>query len=84
MTAYFVFDEAERLVCERIYFDALTMGQIGGVGVHLHVLLGQPRHGATGVEPTREGDGQARPLRRKRAEDAAHAASYHSARARLD
>jgi predicted ester cyclase len=25
MTAYFVFDEAERLVCERIYFDALTM-----------------------------------------------------------
>lgn len=25
MTAYFIFDEHERLVCERIYFDALTM-----------------------------------------------------------
>ncbi|WP_139589387.1 ester cyclase [Mycobacterium ulcerans] len=25
MTAYFVFDEAETLVCERIYFDTLTM-----------------------------------------------------------
>ncbi len=25
MTAYFVFDDAETLVCERIYFDTLTM-----------------------------------------------------------
>lgn len=25
MTAYFIFDENETLVCERIYFDALTM-----------------------------------------------------------
>lgn len=25
MNAYFVFDEAETLVCERIYFDTLTM-----------------------------------------------------------
>lgn len=25
MTAYFVFDETETLVCERIYFDSLTM-----------------------------------------------------------
>jgi steroid delta-isomerase-like uncharacterized protein len=25
MTAYFVFDEQEQLVCERIYFDQLTM-----------------------------------------------------------
>lgn len=25
MTAYFVFDESEKLVCERIYFDTLTM-----------------------------------------------------------
>lgn len=25
MTAYFIFDEQERLVCERIYFDALPM-----------------------------------------------------------
>lgn len=25
MTAYFVFDHAENLVCERIYFDTLTM-----------------------------------------------------------
>ena len=25
MTAYFVFDDSETLVCERIYFDTLTM-----------------------------------------------------------
>lgn len=25
MTAYFIFDEKENLVCERIYFDSLTM-----------------------------------------------------------
>lgn len=25
MTAYFVFDDTETLVCERIYFDSLTM-----------------------------------------------------------
>ncbi|AKT42536.1 ester cyclase [Chondromyces crocatus] len=25
MTAYFIFDGEERLVCERVYFDALTM-----------------------------------------------------------
>jgi hypothetical protein len=25
MTAYFIFDEDENLVCERVYFDSLTM-----------------------------------------------------------
>ncbi|MGW7350105.1 ester cyclase [Streptomyces sp. NPDC054784] len=33
MTAYFLFDENERLVCERVYFDTLTMLKqlIGGL-----------------------------------------------------
>ncbi|TVT10381.1 ester cyclase [Amycolatopsis bartoniae] len=33
MTAYFVFDEHENLVCERVYFDSLTMLKqlIGGI-----------------------------------------------------
>lgn len=33
MTAYFIFDDAETLVCERIYFDTLTMVKqlIGGL-----------------------------------------------------
>jgi steroid delta-isomerase-like uncharacterized protein len=40
MTAYFVFDAQERLVCERIYFDALTMLRqlLGGID------LKKPRH----------------------------------------
>jgi steroid delta-isomerase-like uncharacterized protein len=33
VTAYFIFDEEERLVCERIYFDTLTMLKqlLGGI-----------------------------------------------------
>jgi steroid delta-isomerase-like uncharacterized protein len=35
MTAYFVFDEDEQLVCERIYFDQATMVRqlLGGINV---------------------------------------------------
>lgn len=35
MTAYFVFDEHENLVCERVYFDTLTMLRqlLGGVSL---------------------------------------------------
>ena len=50
MTAYFVFDEHEQLVCERIYFDQLTMlrqllsglnlTSVGGVVTLLRALRG--------------------------------------------
>ncbi|MFJ9210824.1 ester cyclase [Streptomyces sp. NPDC102264] len=35
MTAYFIFDEHEQLVCERVYFDTLTMLRqlIGGLNM---------------------------------------------------
>jgi hypothetical protein len=50
MTAYFVFDDHEQLVCERIYFDQLTMlrqllaglnlKSVGGVLTLLRALRG--------------------------------------------
>jgi hypothetical protein len=50
MTAYFVFDEHEQLVCERIYFDQLSMlrqllaginlKSVGGVVLLLKALRG--------------------------------------------
>jgi predicted ester cyclase len=35
MTAFFIFDEDERLVCERVYFDSLTLVKqlIGGINL---------------------------------------------------
>ncbi|HRI66284.1 MAG TPA: ester cyclase [Polyangium sp.] len=40
MTAFFIFDDQERLVCERVYFDSLTMLKqlLGGID------LKNPRH----------------------------------------
>ncbi|MEU6076331.1 ester cyclase [Micromonospora sp. NPDC047074] len=49
MTAYFLFDEQENLVCERIYFDTLTMLKqlLGGLD------LRNPRHWPTAVRAVR-------------------------------
>jgi len=40
MTAYFVFDEQEQLVCERIYFDQLTMLRQLLAGINLKSASG--------------------------------------------
>jgi len=43
MTAYFLFDENERLVCERIYFDTLTMLRQLLRGYHLRKPSSWPK-----------------------------------------
>lgn len=49
MTAYFIFDERENLVCERVYFDSLTMLKqlLGGLN------LRNPRNWPTAVRALR-------------------------------
>ncbi|WP_019204314.1 ester cyclase [Tsukamurella sp. 1534] len=61
MTAYFVFDEAENLVAERIYFDQLTilkqliagldLRRPAGLLTAVRVLVGAARTGAAAPDP---------------------------------
>ena len=54
------------------------LGQVGGVGVDGEPLLGEPGHGAAGVEAAGECDPECGALRGKRLVDAAHGlATYH-------
>ena len=69
--------------CERDRRDVrrrLLVGlrQVGGVGVDVQALAGQPGHRAARVEPSREGDADLAAGRRQRAMNAAHGENpYH-------